>query len=135
MPIMPTWSITRMQRRVWIVSPTTLMAVLNTARAVLKDVETRKQMHIIKDELGKLGREFGRFDERMRKLADHIRQAHEDAQQVQISSRKISERFAQHRARRARPGRGAAAAGGRDQRRESGRGVNWLCPMAPRAGF
>jgi DNA recombination protein RmuC len=51
-----------MQRRVWIVSPTTLMAVLNTARAVLKDVETRKQVHIIKDELGKLGKDFGRFD-------------------------------------------------------------------------
>src|SRR5512146_446996 len=32
-----------MQRRVWILSPTTLMAVLNTARAVMKDVETRKQ--------------------------------------------------------------------------------------------
>ncbi len=82
------------QRRVWIVSPTTMMAVLNTARAVLKDVETRKQIHIIKDELGKLGREFGRFDERMKKLADHIRQAHEDAGQVQITSRKISEKFA-----------------------------------------
>jgi len=83
-----------LQRRVWIVSPTTLMAVLNTARAVLKDVETRKQIHIIKDELGKLGKDFARFDERMRKLADHVRQAHEDAQQVQISSRKISDRFA-----------------------------------------
>jgi len=82
------------QRRVWIVSPTTMMAVLNTARAVLRDVETRRQVHIIKDELGKLGKDFGRFDERMRKLADHIRQAHEDAGQVQISSRKISERFA-----------------------------------------
>jgi DNA recombination protein RmuC len=81
-------------RRVWIVSPTTMMAVLNTARAVLKDVETRKQIHIIKDELGKLGKEFSRFDERMKKLADHIRQANEDATQVQITSRKISERFA-----------------------------------------
>ena len=82
-----------MQRRVWIVSPTTLMAVLNTARAVMKDVETRKQVHIIKDELGKLGKEFGRFDERMKKLADHIRQAHEDARDVQITSEKISKRF------------------------------------------
>jgi DNA recombination protein RmuC len=82
-----------MQRRVWIVSPTTLMAVLNTARAVMKDVETRKQVHIIKDELGKLGREFGRFDERMKKLADHIRQAHEDAQDVHTTSQKISKRF------------------------------------------
>ena len=82
-----------MQRRVWIVSPTTLMAVLNTARAVMKDVETRKQVHIIKDELGKLGKEFGRFDERMKKLADHIRQAHEDAQDVRTTSQKISKRF------------------------------------------
>jgi len=82
-----------MQKRVWIVSPTTLMAVLNTARAVLKDVETRKQVHIIKDELGKLGREFGRFDERMKKLADHIRQAHEDALDVRTTSQKISKRF------------------------------------------
>lgn len=83
-----------MAKRVWIVSPTTLMAVLNTARAVLKDVETRQQIHVIKDELSKLGLDFSRFDERMRKLADHVRQAHEDAQQVQISSKKISQRFA-----------------------------------------
>jgi len=82
-------------KRVWIVSPTTLMAVLNTARAVLKDVETRNQIHVIKDELVKLSVDFSRFDDRMRKLADHVRQAHEDAQQVQISSKKISQRFAQ----------------------------------------
>ena len=82
-----------MQRRVWIVSPTTLMAVLNTARAVIKDVETRKQIHIIKDELGKLGKDFGRFDERMKRLAAHIRQAHDDAQEVETSSRKITQRF------------------------------------------
>ena len=83
-----------MQRRVWVVSPTTLMAVLNTARAVMKDVETRKQVHIIQDELGKLGKDFGRFDERMKKLAEHIRQANKDVEDVQISSRKITEQFA-----------------------------------------
>jgi DNA recombination protein RmuC len=84
-----------LQRRVWIVSPTTMMAVLNTARAVIKDVETRRQVHIIKDELGKLGKEFARFDQRMKKLADHIRQAHQDAEDVQVTSEKISRRFAQ----------------------------------------
>ena len=80
-------------KRVWIVSPTTLMAVLNTARAVLKDVETRKQIHVIKDALVRLGADFRRFDERMKKLADHIRQAHQDAEDVQTSSRKISQQF------------------------------------------
>ena len=84
-----------MNKRVWLVSPTTLMAVLNTARAVLKDVEMRKQVHIIKDELGKLGKDFERFDVRMKKLADNIRQAHDNAQEVHKSSQKISRRFAQ----------------------------------------
>ena len=81
-------------KRVWIVSPTTLMAVLNTARAVIKDVETRKQVHIIKESLTRLGADFRRFDERMKKLADHIRQANQDAEEVQVSSRKISQQFA-----------------------------------------
>ncbi|OYY49723.1 MAG: hypothetical protein B7X95_04115 [Methylophilaceae bacterium 17-44-8] len=84
-----------MNKRVWVVSPTTLMAVLNTARAVLKDVEMRKQVHIIKDELGKLSKDFERFDVRMKKLADNIRQAHENAQDVHVSSQKITRRFAQ----------------------------------------
>ncbi len=82
------------KQRVWIVSPTTLMAVLNTARAVLKDVETRKQVHIIKDELGKLGKEFERFDKRMLNLATHIRQANDDVQEVHTTSQKITRRFA-----------------------------------------
>ena len=84
-----------MAKKVWLVSPTTLMAVLNTARAVLKDVETKKQVHIIKSELGKLGKEFNRFDTRMKKLADNIRQAHENAQDVHITSQKITQRFTQ----------------------------------------
>jgi DNA recombination protein RmuC len=84
-----------LSRRVWIVSPTTLMAVLNTARAVLKDVETRRQIHVIKDALARLAVEFGRFDQRMRDLVKHIRQAHEDAEKVQVTSGKISQRFAQ----------------------------------------
>ena len=82
-----------LQKRVWIVSPTTLMAVLNTARAVLKDVETRKQIHLIKDALGKLAKDFARFDERMQNLARHIEQAGRDVQEVQTTSKKISGHF------------------------------------------
>lgn len=82
-----------MSRRVWIVSPTTLMAVLNTARAVIKDMETRQQVDVIKQALIALGKDFKRFDQRMTALAQHIRQAHDDAQKVQISSRKLTTRF------------------------------------------
>ena len=80
-------------RRVWIVSPTTLMAVLNTARAVLKDMETRRQIHVIQEELGRLAKDFGRFDERMSALARHIGQVNKDVEEVHISSRKISAHF------------------------------------------
>jgi DNA recombination protein RmuC len=59
----------------------------------MKDVETRKQVHIIKDALNKLGKEFERFDTRMKKLADHIRLAHDDAVEVHTTSKKISDRF------------------------------------------
>lgn len=79
--------------RVWLVSPTTLMAVLTTARAVLKDDATRRQVHIIQDHLRKLGDDFGRFQQRMDKLAAHIRQAHDDVRQVNTSAKKISGRF------------------------------------------
>jgi len=88
-PTTPKWWTTPRQSASGSWSPTTLMAVLNTARAVLKDVETRKQIHVIKDALGRLGADFRRFDDRMKKLADHIRQAHQDAEDVQTSSRKI----------------------------------------------
>ena len=79
--------------RVWLVSPTTLMAVLTTARAVLKDDATRKQVHIIRDHLRKLSADFGRFQQRMDKLAVHIRQAHDDVAQVNTSAKKITTRF------------------------------------------
>lgn len=81
------------RKHVWIVSPTTMMAVLNTALAVLKDVETRKQVHVIKDALGKLGADFGRFQSRMDDLAKHMGQVSKDVELVHTSSRKITEHF------------------------------------------
>jgi DNA recombination protein RmuC len=79
--------------RVWMVSPTTMMAVLTTALAVLKDSATRKQVHIIQEHLMALSQDFGRFQDRMDKLAAHIGQAHKDVDDVQTSARKITSRF------------------------------------------
>lgn len=83
------------QARVWMVSPTTMAAILTTARAVLKDAATRKQVHIIQKHLSALGKDFERFQNRMDNLARHINQAHEDIGQVHLSSQKISGRFSQ----------------------------------------
>jgi DNA recombination protein RmuC len=74
-------------------SPTTMMAVLTTARAVLKDSATRQQVHLIKEHLVALAQDFSRFQERMDKLAAHIGQAHKDVDDVQTSARKITSRF------------------------------------------
>lgn len=79
--------------RVWLASPTTMMAILTTARAVLKDAATRKQVHIIQQHLTVLAQDFTRFQTRMDKLANHIGMAHKDVGEVQTSARKISRRF------------------------------------------
>lgn len=79
--------------RVWMVSPTTLMAVLTTARAVLKDSATRKQVHVIQEHLVNLAKDFDRFRTRMDNLSKHIKQANKDVEEVHISATKISGRF------------------------------------------
>jgi DNA recombination protein RmuC len=81
------------QKRVWLVSPTTMMAVLTTASAVLKDADTRKQVHIIQEHLINLSKDFSRFEKRMDNLSRHIDQAHQDVSQVHTSAKKISQRF------------------------------------------
>jgi DNA recombination protein RmuC len=79
--------------RVWLASPTTMMAILTTSRAVLKDAATRKQIHIIQEHLVVLSQDFSRFQTRMDKLAVHIDQANRDVLDVNKSAKKISSRF------------------------------------------
>jgi DNA recombination protein RmuC len=79
--------------RVWMVSPSTLMAVLTTVRAVLKDAATRKQVHLIQEHLVGLSKDFDRFGKRMENLSRHIQQANKDVEEVNTSAKKISNRF------------------------------------------
>jgi DNA recombination protein RmuC len=79
--------------KVWLVSPSTLMAVLTTARAVLKDDATKKQVHIIQKHLQALAGDFQRFEKRMDNLAKHIDQAQHDVFEVNTSAKKITQRF------------------------------------------
>ena len=79
--------------KVWIVSPTTTMAILTTARAVLKDEATRKQVSIIQEHLNKLSKDFTLFQKRMTDLAKHISQAHSDVELVHKTSKRISSNF------------------------------------------
>ncbi|MEQ8587227.1 MAG: DNA recombination protein RmuC [Thalassobaculaceae bacterium] len=80
------------RRRVWIVSPTTLMATLNTVRAVLKDASMREQAHVIQAEVGKLLEDVTRLDDRVGKLDRHFSQASDDIRQIRISTDKVTKR-------------------------------------------
>lgn len=77
---------------VWIVSPTTLMATLNTVRAVLKDAQMREQAHVIQAEVSNLVTDISRLDDRVSKLSRHFGQAQEDIRQIGISTDKITKR-------------------------------------------
>ncbi len=78
--------------KVWIVSPTTLMATLNTVRAVLKDAHMREQAGVIQKEVGLLIDDIGRLDERVENLGRHFKQAGEDIESIKISSAKVGRR-------------------------------------------
>jgi DNA recombination protein RmuC len=81
------------RRAVWLVSPTTMMAILTTTRSVLRDAATQQQVHLIRRHLHALSKDFDRFRERMDKLSKHISLAHQDVADVHRSASKISNRF------------------------------------------
>ena len=78
--------------KVWIVSPTTCMAVLNTMRAVLKDARMREQAGAIRRELGELFKDVERLGERVGNLDRHFGQAAKDIEEIKISSDKAGKR-------------------------------------------
>ncbi len=78
--------------RVWIVSPTTLMATLNTVRAVLKDAQMREQAHVIQKEVGMLLQDVGRLQNRVEDLKKHFRGAQQDIDKIDTSTSKIATR-------------------------------------------
>jgi len=78
--------------RVWIVSPTTCMATLNTMRAVLKDARMREQAGAIRRELSELYKDMERLGERVGNLDRHFGQAAKDIEEIKISSDKAGKR-------------------------------------------
>ncbi|MBW4706497.1 DNA recombination protein RmuC [Roseobacter sp. YSTF-M11] len=78
--------------RVWIVSPTTCMATLNTMRAILKDARMREQAGAIRSELSKLVADVDRLGTRVGNLDRHFSQASKDIEEIKISSDKAGKR-------------------------------------------
>jgi DNA recombination protein RmuC len=78
--------------RVWIVSPTTCMATLNTMRAILKDARMREQAGAIRNELTLLYQDVDRLGLRVESLDRHFNQAAKDISDIKISADKAGRR-------------------------------------------
>jgi DNA recombination protein RmuC len=78
--------------KVWIVSPTTCMATLNTMRAVLKDARMREQAGAIRKELALLYGDVERLGVRVESLDRHFGQAAKDIEDIKVSSEKAGKR-------------------------------------------
>ena len=82
------------EARVWIVSPTTCMATLNTMRAILKDARMREQAGAIRATLKNLHRDVELVVERTAKLETHFRQARVDLDGINTAAERAGKRAA-----------------------------------------
>jgi|TARA_Y100000294_G_scaffold53351_1_gene50338 DNA recombination protein RmuC len=80
------------RRRVGFASPSTLMALVNTVSAILKDGQMREQAGLIQKQVELMLNDVRLLDERVGKLKTHFRQAGEDIDGIAISSGKITGR-------------------------------------------
>ncbi|MBS0550780.1 MAG: DNA recombination protein RmuC, partial [Proteobacteria bacterium] len=78
--------------RVWIVSPTTMMATLNTVRAVLKDVRMREEAGKIQKNVGLLLDDVRRLGDRVDNLKKHFAQTEKDLREIDTSTTSITRR-------------------------------------------
>lgn len=81
------------KHQVWIASPTTLLSTLTMIQTIVKNMERDEQTSIILEELRKLGEEFKRYDERWEKLNRAIISVSKQADLVDKTSKKISQKF------------------------------------------
>ncbi|MEG2620830.1 MAG: DNA recombination protein RmuC [Bacilli bacterium] len=81
------------KKKVWIASPTTLISTLSTIELVIRNIEKDKYTGIIHEELNRLATDFDRYKERWDKLSRSIETVSKDANEIHITTDKISKRF------------------------------------------
>jgi DNA recombination protein RmuC len=82
------------KRKVFLVSPTTMMATLTTVRAVLRDVKMREQAGLIQVEVVTMMKDVTRMMDRVGKLEGHFDLAQRDVKDIRVSANKVSARGA-----------------------------------------
>lgn len=80
-------------RRVWISSPTTLMATLTSVQVIVQNLEQSKYAKIIQEHLMKLNDDFMRYSRRWDALSKHLDTVSNDAKDIHVSTKKITNQF------------------------------------------
>jgi DNA recombination protein RmuC len=78
--------------KVFIVSPTTMWALLNTMRAVMKDVRMKEAAGIIQTEVLTMLEDVDRLDKRVGHLEKHFELAEKDIREIRTSADKVKNR-------------------------------------------
>lgn len=80
------------RKKVFLVSPSTLWATLNTIRAVLSDIKIKRVASKIKRELDLLLADLSRLNDRTGNLQKHFAQTTSDIEQIQTTIGKVTPR-------------------------------------------
>ena len=81
------------KKRVWLTSPTTLIATLTTIEVILKNIERNKYTKVIQLELEKLSVEFARYRTRWDNLSKSIVKVNKEVEEINTTTEKITKRF------------------------------------------
>lgn len=81
------------KKRVWLTSPTTLMATLTTIEVLLRNIERDKHAKEIQNELAKLSDEFGRYRNRWDSLSNSIKKVSKEVDEINTTTLKITKKF------------------------------------------
>lgn len=81
------------EEKVYMVSPTTLMAYLSAIRAIYLGVQRNEHVEQIQQELKHLQVEFERFNKRYQSVGNDFERCYQDMRQLQITASKIVRRF------------------------------------------
>ena len=81
------------KKRIWITSPTTLIATLTTIEVILRNIERDKHAKEIQIELAKLSEEFARYRTRWDNLSKTIVKVNKEVEEINTTTEKITKKF------------------------------------------
>ena len=77
------------QRRIWLVSPTTVIAIINTARAAVRDYQTQQQLEKIRETAADILKEAQVFENRIVEIGDHVNSAWRSVQRAETAGSRL----------------------------------------------